>query len=114
MDDGPMFDDHLMDDTMEDGADDAEPAEDNFPQEDSEMQEPVETELHNEEPTEEPTENPIEDESFGTELTNEEPAEEETAEEEITKSPWGGCPPRRKLARTVLKSLVTTKLQKQN
>ncbi|CVL09057.1 uncharacterized protein FPRN_14566 [Fusarium proliferatum] len=87
MDDGPMFDDHLMDDTMEDGADDAEPAEDIFPQEDSVMQEPVETEPHNEEPTEEPTENPIEDESFGTELDNEEPAEEETAEGETVEPP---------------------------
>ncbi|KAG5797287.1 hypothetical protein H9Q69_003670 [Fusarium xylarioides] len=82
MDDGPMFDDHLMDDTMEDGVD-HEPAEDILPQEDSVMQEPVETEPHYEEPMEEPpTENLTEDEPFEAVPTNEEPAEEETAEGE--------------------------------
>ncbi|KAF5722548.1 hypothetical protein FMUND_2727 [Fusarium mundagurra] len=90
MDDGPMFDDHLMDDIMEDGAD-HEPAEDILPQEDSVMQEPLETEPHDEEPieepTENPTENPTEDDPFETVPTNEEPAEEETAEGETVEEP---------------------------
>ncbi|KAF5567903.1 hypothetical protein FNAPI_477 [Fusarium napiforme] len=91
MDDGPMFDDSLMDDTiddtMEDGAD-HEPAHGILPQEDSVMQEPVETEPHNEEPIEEPpTENPTADEPFEVVPTNGEPAEEETAENETVEEP---------------------------
>ncbi|KAF4960147.1 hypothetical protein FGADI_1165 [Fusarium gaditjirri] len=73
MDDGPMFDDNLMVDTMEDGADDNEPTEEILRQEDSVMQDPVETEPYNEKPPE----NPTEDEPLGMEPTNEELAEEE-------------------------------------
>jgi hypothetical protein len=90
-DDGPMFDDSLMDDTiddtMEDGAD-REPAQDILPQEDSVMQEPVETETHNEEPIEEsPTENLTADEPFEAVPTNGEPAEDETAGDETAEQP---------------------------
>ncbi|KAF4416341.1 hypothetical protein FACUT_12637 [Fusarium acutatum] len=86
IDNGPMFDDNLMDDTMEDSVDHG-PAEDILSPEDSVMQEPVETEPRNEEPIEEPTESPIEDEPFETVPINEEPALEESTEGETVEEP---------------------------